>query len=211
MLWKVGINQLRAFVIEGEAYGVTNKAWTRPVEHYSVLVGSYSTVARSHDTSFWVKGEGGVESQVVFGANVPARDGHFMSTLYVGREETGKGLPVAIYNRNTKSIIRLTAGEVYQLLELEPNAPFGCLGFSLALLCIPSFPIVGYNMFRPAELSGWIGFLLAVSLTVLSIVRSKRWMRRRLSQLDSDLMSQMTESFKLGSSVPADVDVRVVI
>lgn len=211
MQFEFGKYKLESFSIEGPAYGVQHSSQVVPEQRYSPGTGSFIVATKDEKTTYWVKDRDGRERHVSFSAPVPARDGHRLTAVYVGRVGSGTGVPVALFNANTKSITLHSSEQIHRWLEFPADSPAGCLASILAGLSVPLAPLVTYLLFPEGrEEIRWLAFAAAVISLGLMMTYMRNWRQRSLRRLGQMLLEQIAHETALAYPFPPDVQVSIV-
>jgi hypothetical protein len=156
-------------------------------EEYAPLNnGKHMTRSTQNKTSWWIKLGNGTEKQLSIPEQVPMRDGHEVTLIYVGWREADGMYVAAVLNATTKQLFRYKAHVIAKRVNLAGAFRSGCLIPTIGLLAVPAAPIVASSFGM-----GWAGFGVGLVIFASAVMHVSRVGSRRQAQFEKDLQSEI--------------------
>lgn len=203
MAIQIGRKTLERYVLAGTPYGVEQDSQeVYHEQHLPLNNGKYLARSTQNKTSWWIKLSDGTEKQLHIPQQVPMRDGHEVTMIYLGWSDADTMYVAAVFNASTKQLYRYTAPAIAKRVNLGGAFGGGCLIPSLGLLAVPVAPIVASSFGM-----GWAGFGAGLLIFASAIVHMYRLSSRRLTQFEKDLQSEFQAALGWDRWVPDGVSV----
>ncbi len=206
MAFQVGRKILEGYVLTGKVYGVEqNSQVVYREEHIPLNNGKYLARSTENKTSWWIKRDDGTEKRLIVNEDIPLRDGHEVSAIYVGWREAESMWPIAVFNATTKQLFRYPTQVIAKRVSFGDAFRGGCLVPILGFLAVPVMSIIGATMFK----MGWTGFGVGLGIFIATFVFAARRTSRRMGQFEKDLQTHIQTGLGWERPDPPGVSVRV--
>lgn len=171
-------------------------------QHSTLANGSYLTSSLREQTSVWVTDSSGSEHNLRFSGQIPLREGHHLTVIYMAPQKAEKGSPIAAYNATARILVR---HNIHKCRELEPYpvlSVFGALGVLFGLMAA----FISFFFSFHSSTAATIFFFSLIGSITLAII-SYRQMREKERRLEALIQSGICKALDFGNAIPSDVKV----